>query len=80
MGDFCQSLVVDVFGVFQLPCNVEGDMYGPGADGEGGGDVALQRVANHEQFGWVDGLVLAESEELPLGLVGSNLHVVEILQ
>ena len=50
MLDFYQLFVVDVVEMFQLPSDVEGDMDGPGTDGEGRGDVALEGVANHQEF------------------------------
>ena len=50
MGDFDKARVLDIFEVLQLPHHVEGDMDGPGTDGEGRGDVALQRVTHHQQF------------------------------
>ena len=80
MGDFDEPFVVDVVEVLQLPGDVEGDMDGPGSDGEGRGDVALQRVADHQQFRGMYLLVLAEGQELTLRLVGGDLHIIEILQ
>jgi hypothetical protein len=41
MGNLYQSFVVDVIEVLELPCYVEGDMYRPGSDGKGWGDVAF---------------------------------------
>ena len=80
VSDLDQTLMVDIVEVFQLPGDVEGDMDGPGTDGKRWGDVALQRVADHQQVGGVDALVLTEGQELALGLVGGNLHIVEIVQ
>ena len=80
MLNFYQSLVVDVLKVLQLPGDVEGDVDGPGADGECGGDVALQGVADHQEFRGMDLLMFAEVEELTLRLVGGDLHVVEVFQ
>ena len=50
MGNFYQSLVLDIVKMLELPSNVEGDMYGPRADVECWGYIALQRVANHQQL------------------------------
>ena len=52
--------------VFQLPGDVEGNVYGLGTDGEGWGDVALQGVAYHEQLMRCNVQVLAEFTELLL--------------
>ena len=80
MGDFDEPLMLDILGVLQLPRDVEGDVDGRGTDGEGGGDVALQGVAHHEQLRWEDVEMLAELLELDFGLVRRNLHVGEILR
>lgn len=80
MGDFDEAFVVDVIKMLELPSDMERDVDGPGTNGEGGGDVALEGVADHQQFRGVYLLVLAESEEFALGLVGGNLHVIEVLQ
>ena len=80
MLNFNQSFVVDVIKMFQLPRDVEGDMNGPGPNSEGGSDVALQRVADHQQFLGMYLLVFAEGEELTLRLVGGDFHIVEVFQ
>ena len=72
--------MVDVVEVFQLPGDMKGDVYGPGTDGEGRGNIALEGVADHQQFRGVYLLVLTEGEKFALGLVGSDLNVVEVLQ
>jgi len=50
MGDFYQSLVLDIVEMLELPSNVEGDMYGPRTDVECWGNIALKRVAHHKQL------------------------------
>ena len=78
MLNFYQSLVVNIIKVLQLPRYVKGDMDGPCANGQCWRAVAFQRVANHQQFRRVNALMLAQGEELALGLVGGDFHIVEI--
>ena len=80
MGDLDEAFMVDIIKMFQLPGDMEGDMDSPGTDGEGGSDVALEGVANHQEFRGVYLLVLAESQKLTLRLVAGDLHVIEVLQ
>ena len=80
MGDFNEAIVINVIKMFQLPSDVEGDMDGPGADGEGWGDIALQGVANHQELRGVYLLVFAQRQEFTLRLVRGDLHIVEIVQ
>ena len=61
--------MLDILEMLQLPRDVEGDMYGTGSNGEGGGYVALKGVANHQHFTGQDVETLAELLELKLGLV-----------
>ena len=49
MGYFNKAFVLNVFRVFQLPCNVEGDVDCRSSDVEGWCNVALQRVTDHQQ-------------------------------
>ena len=42
MLNFYHPLMVEVLEMLQLPGDVKGDMDGPGTDGKGWGDVALQ--------------------------------------
>ena len=44
------ALMLEMVVMLQLPGDVEGDVDAPGTDGEGWGDVALQRVANHQEL------------------------------
>ena len=78
MFNFLESFVLDVVEVLQLPCDVEGDVDGPGADGEGWGDVAFQGVAYHQQFIGQDTQVLAQLLEFHLSLVGGDLYMTEV--
>ena len=79
MGDSDEFRVLDLFGMtFQLPGDVEGDMDGRGSDGKGRGNVALQRVAYHQQFVGLDTQMFAELLELRLALVAGNLDMGEM--
>ena len=78
MFNFLESFVLDVVEVLQLPRDMEGDVDGPGADGEGRGDVAFQGVTYHQQLVGQDAQVLAQLLELHLGLVGGDLHMTEV--
>ncbi len=50
MSDLHHPLVLEVIMKLQLPRHAERDVDGLGAHCQGWGDVALQRVAHHEQF------------------------------
>ena len=70
--------MIEFFEMLQLPRDVEGDVDGPGTDGQGGCYIALQRVTHHQQFRRVYLLVVAECQELLLALVAGDFHIVEI--
>ena len=72
------ALMLEMLVMLQLPGDVEGDVDSPGSDGEGRGDVALQRVAHHQQLVGLDIQLAAQVEELFLALVAGDLHVVEV--
>ena len=75
MGDFDKARVLDIFEVFQLPGDVEGDMDGRSPDIEGWGNVTLQGVAHHQQILRENAQVLTELLEFYLGLIRRNLHI-----
>lgn len=50
MGYFDEAWVLNVIKMFQLPSDMERDMNGRSPDVKGWGDVALQRVAYHQQL------------------------------
>ena len=70
MFNFLESFVLDVVEVLQLPRDMEGDVDGPGADGEGRGDVAFQGVTYHQQLVGQDAQVLAQLLDCPVHCVG----------
>ena len=79
MGNFYQSFVLDIVKMLELPSNVEGDMYGPRTDVKCWGNVALERVAHHQQLVGHNVEMLAEILEFSFGFIGCNLYVREIL-
>ena len=78
MGDGMEVGMVEDLGLLQLPCQVEGDMDGGAADGEGRGDVALEGVAYHEHLLGGDAELMTEIAELALALVAGDLYIIEI--
>ena len=75
MGDFRQTVVLDVFEMLQLPSDVERYMDGRSPDVKGWGNVTLQGVAHHQQILREDVQVLTELLEFHLGLIRRNLHM-----
>ena len=79
MGDFYQTMVLDILEMLQLPSDVKGNMYGRSPDVKGRGNVTLQRVSYHQQFLRKDTQMFAELLEFHLGLVRGNLDMREVL-
>ena len=52
--------MLEVLVYFQLPRDVEGDMDGLCADGDGWGNVTLQGVAHHDHLVWLDAKVATQ--------------------
>ena len=79
MGYLNQSLVLNIVKMLELPSNMEGDVYGPRTDVKRWGNVALQRVAYHQQLVRHNVEMLAELLELSLRFIGCYLYMREIL-
>ena len=60
MVDFHHAGMLKVLMYFQLPSDVEGDVDGLSADGDGRGNVAFQGVAHHNHFVGFDTEVTAQ--------------------
>ena len=75
MGNLCQSWMLDILRVLQLPGNVEGDMNGPSTDIKCRSDVALQLVTHHEELRGLNLQTLTELRELCFGFITSDLYM-----
>lgn len=78
MCNLYQSFVLDILKMFELPSNVEGDMYGPGTDVECWSYITLQRVAHHQQLMGQNLQMLTEVLEFCLSLIRGNLYMREV--